>query len=100
MTRTPATSVLAVNLQEFTKLPINVVAVADKVLPDVYISTPHKGRVSIRLKEEHYPFLFGSVTQTDRHAPHVISDIRKLDEEAKDFLLTNWLLTLENKETI
>jgi hypothetical protein len=85
------TKVINQSLQEYTLLPLKVVSLASKPFPDVILETPHKGNVSIPLKEEHYPFLFGSATQTDRHVPNIVRDIRNIEEEAKDFLLKNWV---------
>lgn len=84
-------STLIIKLQEYTSLPLKVVDIADRRLPDVIVSTPHRGDVDVALKEEHYPFLFGSVSQTERHAYEVIAELRELERDAKDFLLAKWL---------
>ena len=81
-------------LQEFTKLPLKTVNVADKALPDIIVKTPNKGEVVIALKQEHYPFLFGTATQLDRHTDEILADIHKLENEAKEYLLDNWVKTL------
>ena len=88
-----------VNLQEFTKLKLRVVYVMGRFLPDVIIRTPHKGDVVVKLKEEHYPFVFGSVTQTDKHAKEVISEILKIEEEAKEFLLDSWIKEEDDRKS-
>lgn len=80
-----------IDLQNFTILPLTTINVSDKALPDVIITTPHEGNVCIKLKEEHYPFLFGSVTQTDKHAVEIISQIRSLEIEACKFLVNEWI---------
>lgn len=83
-----------INLSEYTKLPVRVIAVADKMLPDVLVRTPHRGHVQVSLKKEHYPFIFGSVTQTDKHAIEVLQELDKLEAESIDYLIAEWKKTL------
>lgn len=83
------------DLQQFTKLPLEVVEVASRPLPDLIVMTPHRGKVEIKLKEEMHP-LFGSVTQVDKHSKKIIQEIAKLEREAKNHLLDNWLKTNNN----
>ena len=78
-----------INLQEITRLPLKVINVADKSLPDVFIETP-MGQKRVKLKEEHYA-LFGSPSQMERHAPEVMFEIHQIEEESKDYLLSRWL---------
>lgn len=80
----------SINLQNFTKLPIKVINVGGKPLPDLIIQTPFGDR-EIKLKEEHYPFIFGSVTQTEKHASVVVKEILEIDREVKEKLLDEWL---------
>lgn len=86
--------VTQVFLQDCTKLPIKTIQIADKMLPNVIVSTPHRGDVEINIKKKHYPFLFGSATETDRSATEVMRDLWKLEEDSKDYLLNNWIETL------
>jgi len=79
------------NLQEYIKLPLKVIAVGDKMFPDVIVTTPHKGDVQIKLKTTHYPFIFGSVTQTDKDVREVLKELFKIENESKDYLLNEWL---------
>ena len=61
------------------------------MLPDIIVSTPHKGEYILPLKEEYAPFLFGSTTQIERHTGDIVRDLIELEEEAKTFLLYKWL---------
>lgn len=81
---------LAVNIQAFTRLPIRVIDIAGKLMPDVIIRTPHKGDVTVSLTMEHYPFIFGSVTQTDKHFDQLRFEIRAIESEATDHLFRQW----------
>ncbi len=74
----------------YTKLPAHIVEVAGKQLPDIRVDTPHKGIVTVKLTQKHYPFLFGSATQTDRYSEDVVRDLYRLETEATDFLLEKW----------
>lgn len=85
-----------VNLQKLTRLPIFTVQVADKRFPDVVVQTPHKGNVAVPLKQEHYPFIFGSVTQTEKHFIEVYEQIKEIEEEATDYLFNKWKETLQD----
>lgn len=84
------------NLQQFTFLPLRVVEFADRLFPDVMVTTPHKGNVQVKLKEEHYPFIFGSTTQTERHCVEVVAELRNLEQDSVDFLISEWKKTLTN----
>ena len=79
------------NLQEYTKLPLNVLIHANTEFPTITVNTPHKGEVFIEAKNTNYPFLFGSVTQTDKKVRDIVSEIQTLEFEAKMYLLDEWL---------
>ncbi len=79
-----------VDLQQYTLLPLKVVHVAEKSLPDIIISTPHDGDVYVPLKKEHHS-LFGSTTQTEVHAREIIGKILIIEEKAKEYLLQQWV---------
>jgi len=83
-----------VNLQKYTRLPLQIVNVATKMLPSVFIITPHNGTVEIKLKETHYPFIFGSVTQPDKSAQQIIVQIKNIEDEAIEYLIGEWKKTL------
>lgn len=78
-------------IESLTTLPIEIVYVGSSQIPDIRVKTPHKGNTTIRLKETHYPFLFGSVSQTDKDSQEVISEIKRLESEARDYLLNEWV---------
>lgn len=86
------TSIQQVDLQQYTKLPLKVVNVTGRTLPDIIIETPHDGENIIKLKKEHFPFLFGSVTQTDKHLGEIISQIRKIEEDSINYLIDQWII--------
>jgi hypothetical protein len=79
-----------VDLQSYTKLPLEQIVVADKAMPDIVVKTPHKGKVVLKMKEEHHP-LFGATSQTDKHFLEVLREIKALQDEAKEYLLDEWL---------
>lgn len=86
-----------VDLQEFTDLPLKVVEVPGKIFPCVVVATPHKGNVMIQLTEKNYPFLFGSVSETNvplsevvKEISEVVKEIMVLEYDAKKFLLEQW----------
>lgn len=78
------------HIQDFTRLPVHEIICQDKFLPDLLISTPHKGMVAIKLTEEHRGFFSGS-QQIDRHIDEIVSQIQKLESEASDYLFNKWL---------
>ena len=78
------------NLQSFTKLQLEAITVADRAFPEVRIITPHKGVVTIELEEKHYSF-FGAVIVTNIGSSEIIKDILSIEEEAKEFLINEWL---------
>lgn len=80
-----------IDLQSFTKLPLKIVMVADKQLPDILIKTPHKGLVNIDLTSTHIPFIFGSTTETKKHLPQLAAELDALEKESKEFLLDKWI---------
>ena len=80
------------NIQDVIKLPIVVINRPDSAYPDVIVKTPHKGEVTVKLKETHYPFLFGSVTQIERYNEVVLRELYNIENDAKDFLLKQWVV--------
>lgn len=86
-------SINKTTLQELTRLPLSVVELTNSMFPDIHVNTPHKGTVIIKLKQKHYPFLFGSVTQTDKDSGEVLREIYKLEHEACDYLIEQWKLS-------
>lgn len=79
------------DIQKLTKLPISVIEIAGKTTQSIIVITPHKGNVAIELKDTHYPFLFGSVTQTDKSIEEIIGKIRDLEIESFHFFIDKWL---------
>lgn len=80
-----------VDIQHFTRLPVRMVVVADKLMPDIIVRTPHAGECVVHLKSEHYPFLFGSAAQLERHADEVLGEVLSLERAATNFLYDQWL---------
>lgn len=79
------------DFQNFTQLRVSTIEHAGSIGFDVIVETPHRGRVVIDSQRLHHPFLFGSTTQTGKGGNEIISEIVRLEEEAKDFLLKKWL---------
>jgi len=82
-------------LEKYTRLPIRVVEVAQRLFPDIVILTPHKGNVVLKLKEKHIPFLFGSVTETTKSSDEIIKSIVEIEESSKDYLLKKWIESIK-----
>lgn len=80
----------SVKLQSFTHLPVQEIQRVDGTGISAKVKTPHRGDVIIEYKEIHYPFLFGSVTETDKSSQEIISNLMNLEVEAKSYLLQEW----------
>ena len=79
-------SEVSLKYNEYTKLPVVVFRKAESLAPVLEVTTP-KGKVFIDLEEvDRLMFVSG----TD----HVISEILKLENEAKEFLLDKWIKSL------
>ncbi len=83
------------DLQRFTRLPVEVINKADNMSPTIIVKTP-MGEKNIELKNKHYPFLFGSVTQTDKNLADICDELRKLEDDSREYLLQGWLLREKN----
>lgn len=79
-----------INLQEMTDLPLKEIVVITSSNNKILVQTPHKGEVELKLTDIHYPFLFGSVTQTERDLGEIIGQIRILENESYKFLIKKW----------
>lgn len=77
------------NIRQHTNLPIEVRALTGQINMVVVVQTPHKGQVTINTKEKNYPFIFGSVTETEKGSK-LIAEINKLEIESRDFLFNEW----------
>ena len=77
-----------INLQGATKLPLVEVQKTDGIGELIIVETPHKGQVKIDYKEE-----TGWITKTnkDKIFGEVLGEIQKLEYEAKEYLLQEWL---------
>jgi len=80
------------NLQKYTKLPINVVQIADRILPDIIVKTPFGDR-SILLTKESYSLL-GNINKQEKHFREIFKELAELEIESKDYLIDKWLKTL------
>jgi|15BtaG_2_1085339.scaffolds.fasta_scaffold01275_13 hypothetical protein len=78
------------NICEWTWLPVSVLETVEGQYPSLIIQTP-TGKRSVDLKEKHIPFIFGSVTQTDKGAVDLIDEIKKIERGADDYLRGEWL---------
>jgi len=76
-------------------LPIDIIHLGGQINPKIIINTPYKGKIEINLKDKHFPFLFGSVTETDKDYLDILDEIKEIENKSKDFLLTNWLKSLK-----
>lgn len=84
-----------INLQSFTKLPLQQVQRTTELCIDLLITTPHKGKVILNLTQKHYPFLFGSVTETNKGLESLLNEIFKIESDANSFLMDKWLESIK-----
>lgn len=83
------------DLHRFTRLPLEVINKLDGVSPTIIVKTP-MGQKSIEMKKTHYPFLFGSVTETEKSLPEIITVLKDLEQKSIDYLFKGWLLKENN----
>jgi hypothetical protein len=69
-----------IKLQDFTRLPVHEIVAADKGLPDILVTTPHKGMVNIKLTSESHGFFSGRI-QIAKHADDIVSELQNLEQE-------------------
>ena len=82
------------DLQNFTLLPIRQVAVTGNLLPDIFVNTPHRGLVQIKLKKE-ICGLFSAPRQLDKHSHEICVEIKNLERESIEHLMSEWKSTLK-----
>lgn len=85
------------NLQEYTKLKVEVIEVLDSIEKIIHVYTPHLGKVIIESGKNITTgvLFFGSVRRDKKTPLEIISKIVTLEDESKNYLLDNWLK--ENK---
>ena len=88
-----------INYRKYTRLPCQTLMKADKANPVIEVITPHKGVVFIEIKEVDKG-MFRKAIEIDRKTDEVIAELWKLEDEAKNYLLSEWLYppTLQGKE--
>lgn len=79
------------DLQKFTRLPLQVIQKADGVSPTIIVNTPMNEK-TIELKRTHYPFIFGSVTETEKNLHDIVRELQDLEKESMDYLFQGWLI--------
>lgn len=75
---------------QYTKLKVNLFQKAEKMNPILEVFTPHKGAVIIELHKVDKGF-FRKATELPKETQEVIKELYKLEREAKDYLLDQWL---------
>lgn len=86
-----------IDLQKFTKLPLEQIEVGDRPHTDIIVNTPHKGKVTIETKGESYG-IFGGGFQYEKHLKQILPQIGKLENEAFDYFIEQWKETLNKNE--
>lgn len=81
-----------INYQEYSKLPIKHVVKPDSTKSHLEITTP-TGINYINLTKINFGFL-GGANEIDLTIKEVIFQLRDIENEAKDYLLQEWLKTL------
>ena len=79
-----------ITFQKYTSLPIKEIVKSDSIGTAIHIHAP-QGDSIVEYKEIHYPFLFGSTTSLDTPAGKIIRKLYEIEDEAKDYLLKQWL---------
>lgn len=79
-----------INYSLYTKLPTKVLNKVDRANPVIEVLTPDKGVVFVEVKKVDKGF-FRKATEIDKATNEVIGELRKLEYEAKEFLLSKWL---------
>lgn len=74
-----------INLSEFTRMPAVEIARGDSVGRALHIQTPHKGEVVLDYHEQ------GIFREKNKDMELLVSKIRNLEWEAKEYLLSKWL---------
>ena len=77
-------------IEKMIKLPCKVITHADSPFNAVIVKTP-MGEREVSFKDKHYPFLIGSITETEKSLHDIINELRKLEDESRDYLLEGWI---------
>jgi hypothetical protein len=78
-----------INYNQYTRLPCRTLMKADEANPVVEVITPHKGVVFVEIKEVDKG-MFRKATEIDKKTDFVMAELWKLEDEAKDYLLSKW----------
>lgn len=73
------------HLTEMTRLPITEVVLQGKEGRALHVRTPHKGEVVIEYHTQ------GIFREKNREVGRVLAELRDLEWEAKEYLLSKWL---------
>lgn len=79
-----------INYNYYTKLPTRLLVKADNANPVIEVITPHKGGVFVEIKRVDKG-LFRRAAEIDKKTDDVISELRQLERESKDYLLNEWI---------
>lgn len=85
-----AETIPIIQYKHYTKLLLRLSNKVDNAGAVLEISTPHKGIVIVELTKIDKG-LFRSAKELYKQTDEVISEIRKIEYEAKDYLLDKWL---------
>ena len=81
-----------INYQLFTKLPLKQLYATNKTGGIVEVKTPHKGTIEIDLEErEVVGFIFTHDENRPLRSEEIISKLRTLELESKQYLLNEWV---------
>lgn len=79
-----------INYTLYTRLRVNLLQKADQGPAVIEVITPHKGVVFVEITEVDKG-MFRKTTEVSRQTNSVIRDLWRLEAEAKDYLLQEWL---------
>ena len=79
-----------IDLQQYTKLPLKIISVANISIPSVIITTPHSGEITLELKESKGGGLFGGNSEHSKSLLKIVGQLQEIENAAKDYLLEHW----------
>jgi len=83
-----------INYNLYTRLPCKLLQKAGNANPIIEVITPDKGVVFGEIKEIDKG-MFRRATEVDRRTNTVIQELRRLEDDATQYLLTKWLKKIE-----
>lgn len=74
-----------ISARDFTSLPVEEVKLTSEMKTQLAITTPHKGKVIIKISEFHSG-IFKPTTKHDRDSKDIVQQLYQLEKESKEYL--------------